>query len=93
MRTKDKLFIKEYDNLKNNIILNWIELFTLLLVSFLVSLKFLNVIYWEHQTTPTLISGVLALFITVLFFSIKKHQLSITQFDKENIYKKISSEF
>lgn len=90
MITKNQLFIQEYNNLKSKIVLNWIELFTLLVVSFLITLKFLNVIYWEKSTTPLTTSCLTSVLITGLFLYIKKYQLSITPFDKETIYKKIN---
>ena len=90
MITKDQLFIQEYNNLKSKIILNWIELFTLLAVTFLITLKFLNVVYWKTASTPFAISCIISVLVTVLFLYLKKYQLSITQFDKENIYKKIN---
>jgi hypothetical protein len=90
MTTKDELYIKEYNNLKREVVLNWIELFTLLLVSFLVSLKFLNVVVWESNITPFLIALPFSFAVTLFFLFIKKYQLSITQLDKENLYLKIS---
>jgi hypothetical protein len=92
MIAKDPLFVEEYNNLKSKVVLNWIELFALLVVSFLITLKFLNV-YWETSEAPLIISCLTSVLITGVFLYFKKYQLSITPFDKENIYKKISTEF
>ncbi len=92
MSTKDELFIKEFNNLKNKVILNWFEIFMLSLVAFLISLKFLTVLAWESSKTPLLFSIGISLIITWIFIYLKKYQLSITKFDKDNLHKQISQE-
>jgi hypothetical protein len=94
LRTKDRdlLFKKEYSKLKIKVALNWFEIFALLIVAFLVSLKTAFYLNIGSTTISLVISLAIALGITFLFSIFRKYQLKITRFDKEHIYKRISND-
>ena len=89
---RDKLFKKEYSELKNRVALNWFEIFALLVVSFFIALKTLTYFSIDSIAILTMISLIIAGGVCFLFCCFRKYQLKITRFDKEHIYKKISQE-
>ncbi len=91
-RDRDLLFKKEYTQLKIKVALNWFEIFALLIVVFLVSLKTSSYLNIESIAISIILSLVIAIGITLFFSIFRKYQLNITRFDKEHIYKKISND-
>ncbi len=89
-RERDKLFKKEFTELKIKVALNWFEIFSLLAVSFFISLKLHSFILRGSQLHPILFSFITCIIITGIFCFFRKYKLKITRFDKEDIYKKIS---
>ena len=91
-RVRDAKYKKEYAALKIKIALNRIELFALFVI-IATGLHFtLNLTNWQTKSTPLVLSITLSLVITFYFYKYKKYQITITRFDKENIYKKISKD-
>ena len=91
-RERDKLYKKEYSSLKIKIVLNCFELFALFSVLAIVSYLLLTLLEWNDFLIPITISIAVSLMFTGIFYKIKKYQISITRFDKEGIYKKISKD-
>jgi|GEM_PF-2915449 len=91
-RERDKLFKKYYTDLKIKVVLNWFELIALLAVSFFASFKLLQLMGLNSKVTTLFSAIIIAIIITALFSYIRKYKLSINRFDKENIYKKISTQ-
>ncbi len=91
-RDRDILFKKEYAQLKIKVALNWFEIFALLIVSFLATLKTSTHLKIGSISLSVLISLIVAIGIAFVFSMFRKYQLKITRFDKEHIYKKISND-
>jgi hypothetical protein len=92
-RERDRLFKKEYTDLKIKVCLNCFELFALFAVAFFASYKLLTYfISWNSRILPLVISGVISLGLVFVFFKVKKYQLTINRFDREAIYKRISQD-
>ena len=91
-KDRDILFKKEYTQLKIRVVLNWLEVFVLLMVSFFILLKIslsLNI----GALLPNLGISILSSLAIVFSFSyFRNYHLKITRFDKEDIYKKISND-
>ena len=91
-RERDKLFRKYFAELKIKVALNWFELFALLAVSGFVGFKLLSYFNVCSKVNCVLYSSVIAVVITLSFCFIRKYKLAINRFDKERIYKRVSSE-
>lgn len=91
-KERDKLFKKEFTELKIKVALNWFEIIVLLCITFFISMKLHDFIMWENQFHPIIISIISCIVVTAIFAYFRKYQLTITRFHKENIYKKISAE-
>lgn len=91
-RIRDLRYQKEYSALKIKIALNCFELFALFIVIAIGLYLLLSLTTWKTMDVPIIISIVLSLAITFIFYRIKKYQINITRFDKEDIYKKISKD-
>ena len=89
---RDRLFKKEFTELRIKVALNWFELFVLLLISFSVSYKLASLFTWKSIFIPLAISVLAGILITGVFSFFRNYQLSISRFDKEDIYKKISDD-
>jgi hypothetical protein len=91
-KERDALFQKYYTEFKIKVALNWFELIALLAVSFFVSYKVLKYVGMEKITTCLIMAIAASAGITIVFSYIRKYKLSINRFDKERIYKRVSSE-
>ena len=91
-RERDKLFKKDFSELKIRVVLNWFEILALLVVSFFITLKIVSFFELEGIVVVVLISTLSSAVITYIFCQFRKYKLFITRFDKEDIYKKISAE-
>ena len=91
-KERDKLFKKYFTELKIKVALNWFELIALLILSFFISFKSLKYLSVTDNFTAIIMSVIAAIIITGVFSYIRKYKLSINRFDKEHIYKRLSSE-
>lgn len=91
-RERDRLFKKYFTELKIKVALNWFEIFALMLLSFFICFKLMPYIGVHVKITALVIAGVSSAFLTLLFCYIRKYKLTINRFDKEHIYKRLSSE-
>ena len=89
---RDKLFKKEYNELKIKVALNWFEIIALIIVTFFITLKATSLLQLDSIIIPVSISLIAAGGLTFLFCCFRKYQLKITRFDREHIYKKISKD-
>jgi hypothetical protein len=87
---RDKLFKREFTELKIKVALNWFELMVLMLISFSISFKLVYSYSWEYLFIPMIIATLISILITGVFSFFRKYQLNISRFDKEDIYKNIS---
>jgi hypothetical protein len=88
----DLLYNKKYSQLKIKVALNWFEIFSLLVATFLIALKTFS---WLKigDLSITIVSTLIITFLTTYLFSIfRKYQLKITRFDKEDMYRDICRE-
>lgn len=88
----DLLYKKKYAELKIKIALNWFEILSLIVVTFLITLK---TFLWLkiRDLSIIIISALIISFLIAYLFSIfRKYQLKITRFDKEDIYRDICRE-
>lgn len=94
LKTKDRdvYFKKEFSKLKIKVALNWFELVALFLVAFFIVLKASFMLQKDYVAASLFISLLISTSVVLLFSSFRKHQLRITRFDKEHIYKKISED-
>ena len=92
-KERDKLYQKEYSSLKIKIALNCFEIFAIFIFTALGLYALMNTAHnWEIFFTPIAISIVISLIITIIFFKVKNYKVSISRFDKEDLYKKVSKE-
>ena len=92
-RERDRLFRKEYADLRIKVALNFLELLIFACLIFILVYSILeNVIDWSNIATPVIISLITSLVSTGIFYKTRKYQLTISRFDKEKIYKKVSNE-
>ncbi|MCB0402613.1 MAG: hypothetical protein KDD41_11055 [Flavobacteriales bacterium] len=91
-KERDKLFKKYFTELKIKVALNWFEIFALTILTFFVGYKLMPYVGVHVKVTALVIAGCSSLFLTLLFCYIRKYKLTINRFDKEHIYKRLSSE-
>lgn len=91
-KERDALFQKYFMEFKIKVALNWFELIALLVVSFFISKKLINYIGIDNGITNFIIAILTSVTITLIFSYIRKYKLTINRFDKERIYKRVSSE-
>ncbi len=91
-KERDKLFKKYYAELKIKVALNWFELLALLVLSFFICYKTFGYIGVTDKITSIIMAIVGSIIVTLLFVYIRKYKLTINRFDRERIYKKLSSE-
>ena len=88
----DLLYKKKYAELKIKVALNWFEILSLVVVSFLITIK---TFLWLkiRDLSITITSALIISFLATYFFArFRKYQLKITRFDKEDIYRNICRE-
>ncbi|PJA09668.1 MAG: hypothetical protein COX70_01155 [Flavobacteriales bacterium CG_4_10_14_0_2_um_filter_32_8] len=89
---RDRLFKKEYIELKIKVVLNWFELSVLFLVSFIVSFELFSKYVLKDIFFTVILSLVVGVLISWIFCCFRNYQFKISRFDKEDIYKRISTE-
>ena len=89
---RDRLFKKEFTELKIKVVLNWFELIGLFLVSLIFSFEFLSEYVVKNILLTFILSILVSVFISWIFCCFRKSQFKISRFDKEDIYKKISAD-
>ncbi len=89
---RDRLFKKEFAELKIKIVLNWFELISLFLVSLIISFEFFSEYVLKNLLLTFIISILFSVFISWIFCCFRKYRFTISRFDKEDIYKKISDD-
>jgi hypothetical protein len=91
-RERDILYQKEYASLRIKIALNCFELFALFTVVTVLAFLALSLTKLTDRVLLVISSVIISFIITLIFYKIKKYQISIDRFDKEAIYKKISKD-
>lgn len=91
-KERDKLFKKYFVELKIKVTLNWFELIALLVLSFIGSFKLVKAMGVSSRPMCMIAAFFIAIVFTLLFSYIRKYKLKIDRFDKERIYKRVSSE-
>ena len=91
-RERDKLFKKYFSELRIKVALNWFELFALFVVAGFVSFKILCHFQISSRLSCIMMGFGLGVLLTIAFSFVRKYKLAINRFDKERIYKRVSSE-
>jgi hypothetical protein len=91
MRYKDLdlLYKHEYSQLKIKVALNWFEFLSLIVVTLLIALKIFFWLKIGHLSINIALTLLISFTITYLFSHFRRYQLTITRFDKEDLYKSI----
>ena len=91
MRYKDLdlLYKHKYSRLKIKVVMNWFELLSLIAATFLIALKTFFWLKIGHISIVIALTLLISLTVTYLIFHFRKYQLTITRFDKEDLYRDI----
>lgn len=91
-KERDKLFQKYFSELKIKVALNWFELCALMAIFCFVSFKLIAHFDLFNRIVGAFVAVLVSVLITIGFCVLRKYKLAINRFDKERIYKRVSSE-
>ncbi len=91
-RERNQLFKKYYTEFKVKVIFNWFELFATILITFFGSFKIIKTLDIANWPMCAVYAAICCIILSSLMAYIRCYKLFINRFDKENIYKRVSTE-